>query len=58
MTTPKLRTERRNRQASEAEANQVKLRASIAESQRLVREADDIVRRHRKEWDDEDPDDG
>jgi hypothetical protein len=41
--------DRRERQANEIEANQAELRASIAESERLVGEADTILRRHRKE---------
>lgn len=46
----------RQRQADELEANQQDLRDSIAESERLVGEADSMIRRHRKECDDSDPD--
>ena len=46
----------RQRQADELEANQQDLRDSIAESERLVGEADSMIRRHRKECDDNDPD--
>lgn len=54
MTDSKTRAERRERQAIEIEANQAKLRASIAESHRLVGVADDMLRRHRKECEDDD----
>ena len=49
MTDSKKRAEQREQQANEVEANQAKLRASIAESDRLVGEADTMLRRHRKE---------
>ena len=47
----KARTARRNRQAKEVEENQRQLRASIATSQRLVDEADAMIKRHRDECD-------
>lgn len=47
----KDRLERRNRQSQELEENQRELRTSIAESKRLVKEADAMIRRHRKECD-------
>ncbi len=43
------RASRRERQSSELEKNQTDLRASIAESKRLVDEADAMIRRHRDE---------
>ena len=50
------RAERRAQQAKEIEANQAELRVSIAESERLVGEAEDILRRHRKECEEDDAD--
>ena len=41
----------RQRQTREFESNQNDLRKSIAESERLVGEADKMIRRHRKECD-------
>jgi len=54
MPTPENRAERRERQATEIEASQVKLRASISETERLVGESAEMLRRHRKESDDAD----
>lgn len=54
MSDSERRAKRRQQQAIEIEANQTKLRASIAESKRLVDEADDMLRRHRKEREDDD----
>jgi len=48
------RAKRRDRQAAEVEASQAKLRASIAETERLVGESDQMLRRHRKESDEAD----
>jgi len=48
------RAERREQQAREVEASQATLRASIAETERLVGESDKMLRRHRKECDDDD----
>jgi hypothetical protein len=45
------RIARRNRQAIELEANQRSLKVSIAESTRLVEEADAMIQRHRSECD-------
>ncbi len=45
----KDRSARRDRQARELEQNQNDLRASIAESKRLVDEAEEMIRRHRDE---------
>ncbi len=49
MTDKKKRTERREQHAREIEANQKALRESIAETERLVGESEEILRRHRKE---------
>jgi hypothetical protein len=46
-------SKRRERHALETEASQAKLRASIAETERLVGETDSMLRRHRKECDDQ-----
>lgn len=54
MTDSKKRADRREQQAIEIEASQADLRASIAESDRLVGEADKMLRRHRKECEDDD----
>ena len=54
MPTPKHRAERRDRQAAEVEASQATLRRSIAETERLVGESDEMLRRHRQENDDAD----
>jgi hypothetical protein len=43
------RSQRRERQSRELEKNQQELRTSIAESKRLVDEADAMIRRHRDE---------
>jgi hypothetical protein len=48
---PNERFRRRERQAQEFERNQQDLRTSIAESKRLVDEADAMIRRHRDEYD-------
>jgi hypothetical protein len=48
---PEERRKRRDRQARELEQNQKDLRTSIAQSKRLVDEADAMIRRHRKESD-------
>lgn len=45
----KRRAERREQQSREVEANQKALRESIAETERLVDESDEILRRHRRE---------
>lgn len=44
---------RRARQASEIEASQAALRANVAETDRLIRESDKMLRRHRKEIEDD-----
>ena len=53
MTDRKKRAERRDQQAREVEASQEQLRASIAETDRLVGESDKMLRRHRKECEDD-----
>ena len=52
--TKKDRVERRERHAVEIEASQKALRESISETERLVSESDKMLRRHRKEQEDED----
>ena len=53
MPDRKTRADRRAHQAAEVEASQAKLRNSIAETARLVDESDKMLRRHRKECDDD-----
>ena len=43
--------QRAERQAREIEENQIALRESIAESQRLSKRTDEILQRHRQERD-------
>jgi hypothetical protein len=45
------RTARRLRQSQEMEQNQQDLRRSIAESKRLVDQAEEMIQRHRDECD-------
>jgi hypothetical protein len=47
------RAERRKRHTSEVEASQTGLRKSVAETDRLVVASDKMLRRHRKECDEE-----
>lgn len=54
MPTPEDRAKRRDRHVAEVEASQAKLRSSIAETERLVGESDEMLRRHHKENDDAD----
>lgn len=54
MPDKQKRADRRTQQAREVEASQESLRASIAETARLVDESDKMLRRHRKECDDDD----
>lgn len=51
------RAARRERQAAELERNQQDLRTSIAASERLVNEADALLRRHRRECDEAEKED-
>lgn len=54
MSDPKKRAERRKQHAAEIEASQVALRKSIAETERLVDESDEMLRRHRGECEQDD----
>ena len=54
MPDPKKRAERRKRQAAEIEASQDSLRRNIAETERLVNESDEMLRRHRRECEEDD----
>lgn len=54
MTDKKKRAERREQQAREVEASQKSLRENIAETERLVEESDDMLRRHRQECEEDD----
>ena len=49
----KKRAERRERHTLEIEASQKALRESISETERLVGESDEMLRRHRKECDED-----
>ena len=51
MADSKSRGDRRAQQTAEIEASQVKLRVSIAETERLVGESDTMLQRHRGECD-------
>ena len=54
MLDRKKRAERRAQHTAEVEASQVKLRESIAETERLVDESDQMLKRHRRECDEDD----
>lgn len=54
MADKKRRADRRVKQAAEVEASQAELRKSIAETERLVGESDKMLRRHRRECDEDD----
>jgi len=54
MSELKKRAERRKQHAVEVEASQKRLRESIAETERLVDESDQMLRRHREECDEDD----
>jgi hypothetical protein len=49
MPTVKDPAERRDRHSAEAEASQAELRKSISETERLVEQSDQMLRRHRDE---------
>ena len=49
MVDARKRAERREQQAREVEESQAKLRANIAETQRLMNQSDEMLRRHRRE---------
>ena len=57
MTEARKRAERRAQQAREVEESQARLRASIAETGRLMDESDEMLRRHRRELEDDDSND-
>lgn len=54
MSSYETRSARRARHSDEIEASQVELRKSITETQRLVDQSDFMLKRHRKECEDED----
>ena len=54
MPTAKDRAARRKRQSAEVEAAQLELRQSIAVTERLVDESNEMLRRHRREAEDGD----
>lgn len=54
MPDRKTRAERRAQQTREVEASQEALRVSIAQTEHLVNESDKMLRRHRKECEDDD----
>ena len=54
MTDKKKRAERREQQSREVEASQQALRESIAETERLVGQSEQMLRRHRQECEDDD----
>lgn len=49
MSDRQKRAERREQHAQEVEASQAALRASIAQTQRLMDESDAMLKRHRRE---------
>lgn len=53
MADRKQRESRRAQQAREIEENQAAMRRSIAESQRLIDQAVEITKRHRRESEDD-----
>lgn len=55
MTDARKRAERRAQQAQEVEESQAKLRESIAETERLMDASDEMLRRHRRELEEDDP---
>jgi hypothetical protein len=57
MTDARRRAERRVQQAREVEESQAKLRASIAETERLMDASDEMLKRHRRELEVDDPED-
>ena len=57
MPDRKKRAERREQHSREIEESQDALRKSIAETERLVGESDEMLRRHRRECDEDDQDD-
>ena len=57
MVDARKRTERREQQAREVEESQAKLRANIAETQRLMNQSDEMLRRHRRELEEDEQSD-
>jgi hypothetical protein len=53
MTNKGKRASRESQQAAEIEANQLALRKSISETERLVSESESMLRRHRQERQDD-----
>ena len=54
MSDKEQRAQRREQHAREVEASQEALRRSIAETERLVGESEDMLKRHRRECEDDD----
>ena len=54
MPDRRKRAERREQQKREGEESQAKLRASIAETQRLMDESEAMLKRHRREREEDD----
>ena len=57
MTDKKKRAERRDQQSREVEASQKALRESIAETDRLMGQSEEMLRRHRREREEDDTED-
>ena len=57
MVDARKRAERREQQAREVEESQAKLRANIAETQRLMNQSDEMLRRHRRELEEDEESD-
>ena len=54
MVVPPTRKQRRERHAQEVEESQQKLRQNIAETERLLTASDKMLKRHRRECDEND----
>ena len=52
--SPESRKQRRDRQAREVEQSQADLRNSIAKTQQLLDESEEMLKRHRREHDEAD----
>lgn len=57
MPDRKKRAERRAQHIAEVEESQARMRTSIAETERLMGESEEMLRRHRKENDDDEAED-
>ena len=55
MSDQKQHAARREQQAREVEESHAALRASIAQTQHLVVESDQVLKRHRRECEEDDP---